>query len=586
MPGSAAPSRYLAQPLISINGAPVQPRLMEDVVQVLIEESLSLPAAFSLILNNPYGSGYSQDTQAPRPWFDDANLKIGQAISFGFKSSTTEDSAFQKDSENTNLLEEAEITGIEASFLATGNAPIVLRGYDVSHRLHRGRFNRSFQNVKDGDLVRQIASESGISKGKIDDGGGPYEYVFQENQTNMEFLRMRAARLGFEVYVQNKQLHFHAPEQQSSLQLQWLTDIQSFQVRVSSAQQVAGVEVHGWDYANKKKFFSEKKAPAKVITSTKHGQGNRTSSAFKGKPTEPKMVIVDQPVWSPKEADTMAQAVCDELGGEFVFADAKGPGNPQIQPGRVIKLNGMGPYDGSYYVTETRHLYQGGIYSTEFSVRGLRGGNLFSVLASQTRARPGQTLMVGIVTDNKDPKDWGRVKVMFPTLTDGHTSNWARVIQAGAGPGRGFDCLPEVNDEVLVGFEHGDIHRPYIIGNVWNGKDNPPTKVADSVGNKGVRLRTFKTRTGHTLQFVEEDNGGSKAGVYVTTSGGHNLRISDGDHKVEIETKGGHILTLDDSAAGSISMSSTGSISIKADTSIDIRANANITINGAMIMLN
>ncbi|MHC5732095.1 MAG: phage baseplate assembly protein V, partial [Nostoc sp.] len=98
-----------------------------------------------------------------------------------------------------------------------------------------------------------------------------------------------------------------------------------------------------------------------------------------------------------------------------------------------------------------------------------------------THLQPGQTFLVGIVTDNKDPQGWGRVKVKFPTLTEDHASNWARVVAPGAANGRGFDCLPEVNDEVLVGFEHGDIHRPYVLGGVWNGKDAPPEKVDDSI---------------------------------------------------------------------------------------------------------
>ncbi|MHC5832550.1 MAG: phage baseplate assembly protein V, partial [Nostoc sp.] len=94
---------------------------------------------------------------------------------------------------------------------------------------------------------------------------------------------------------------------------------------------------------------------------------------------------------------------------------------------------------------------------------------------------PGQTFLVGIVTNNKDPKGLGRVKVQFPTLTEEHTSNWARVVAPGAGNNRGFDCLPEIRDEVLVGFEHGDIHRPYIIGGVWNGEDASPENVNDAI---------------------------------------------------------------------------------------------------------
>ncbi len=165
----------------------------------------------------------------------------------------------------------------------------------------------------------------------------------------------------------------------------------------------------------------------------------------------------------------------------------------------------------------------------------------------------------------------GRVKVKFPTLTEEHASNWARVVTIGAGNQRGFDCLPEINDEVLVAFEHGDIHRPYIIGIVWNGKDAPPNTVEDNVQDGKVRLRTFKTRTGHKIQFVEEDKGSSKAGAYIETSKGHQLRINDSEKMVEIETAGGHKIRLDD-RDGSISLSSTGKIDQNAIASINSKA--------------
>jgi len=147
----------------------------------------------------------------------------------------------------------------------------------------------------------------------------------------------------------------------------------------------------------------------------------------------------------------------------------------------------------------------------------------------------------------------------------------------GAGNQRGFDCLPEINDEVLVAFEQGDIHRPYVIGGVWNGKDAPPNPVANDVANGKVRLRTFQTRVGHKIQFVEEDKGLSQKGAYIETAGGHKLRINDSQKFVEIETNGGHKLRLDDRMR-SITLSSTGNI--------DINAKGIVTIKGSLIKLN
>jgi uncharacterized protein involved in type VI secretion and phage assembly len=189
-------------------------------------------------------------------------------------------------------------------------------------------------------------------------------------------------------------------------------------------------------------------------------------------------------------------------------------------------------------------------------------------------------MLVGIVSNNNDPKKWGRVRVKFPTLTEEHESNWARVVGVGAGANRGFDCLPEVNDEVLVAFEHGDIHRPYVIGGVWNGKDAPPTVVTNSVVDGKVRLRTFKTRVGHQLQFVEEDKD-TKKGIYLNTIGGHNLRFNDSEKFVELETTGKHKFRADDSSK-EISLTSTGDIIVKTGTSGSTK---DLTINAANMTL-
>jgi uncharacterized protein involved in type VI secretion and phage assembly len=191
---------------------------------------------------------------------------------------------------------------------------------------------------------------------------------------------------------------------------------------------------------------------------------------------------------------------------------------------------------------------------------------MLTLLAQPPSLKAGQTMLVGIVTDNKDPEKLGRVKVKFPTLTEEHSSHWARVVSMGAGENRGFDCLPEINDEVLVAFEHGDIHRPYIIGGVWNGKDKPPTSVDDSVKDGKVRLRTIQTRTGHQIQFVEEDGASNQAGVYIKTKGGQELFMNDSDH--------------------SITLNSTKNLTIKATGNIDISAGGVITIKGSLIKLN
>jgi phage protein D len=565
----AQQSLYLSHPIVEIGGQPARPELIKDLLQITIEESLHLPAMFTLVVHNSYLP--TNNKSEYQPWRHEKVFEIGKKVRLGFISSTTQDLNFKDEKEK--YLIDGEITAIEVHFNDKSEAPIIVRGYDNSHRLHRGRQNRSFLNNTDSDIVRKIAQEVGIQLGKIDESGEAHEYVFQENQTNMEFLRERAARIGFELFVEDGKINFRKPEAQEAVELKWLDEISSFSTRVTSAEQVSAVEVRSWDYTQKK-LITYKAQSEKVITDTGNQKGSSSSNKFNiSKP--PLMTVVDKPVFSAKQAEVMAQALCDELGGEFVYADAKAEGNPLIRPGKFVTLQKMGDrFSGKYYITETRHFYSQRVYTTEFSVRGLRSGNLYNSISPQTRLQPGQTFLVGVVTNNQDPKGLSRVKVKFPTLTEEHESYWARMVSIGAGSGRGIDWLPEINDEVLVGFEHGDIHRPYIIGGVWNGKDAPPTSVKDSVVRGKVRLRTLKTRIGHQLQFVDEDKARSNTGIYIETKGRNKISINDTRKFIEIETSRRQKILINDI---------DGSITIRANTRIDNTATASITSRAGSI---
>ncbi|HEY9694195.1 MAG TPA: phage baseplate assembly protein V [Oculatellaceae cyanobacterium] len=129
---------------------------------------------------------------------------------------------------------------------------------------------------------------------------------------------------------------------------------------------------------------------------------------------------------------------------------------------------------------------------------------------------------VGLVTNNKDPEGLGRVKVKFPWLSQAEESDWARVLTLMAGNDQGIYFLPEVDDEVLVAFEQGDMAFPYILGSLWNGKDKPPVKNDDGKNNQ----RVIKSRSGHLI-------------VLDDTEGKENIIIQDktGKNKIVIDSK-------------------------------------------------
>ncbi len=195
-------------------------------------------------------------------------------------------------------------------------------------------------------------------------------------------------------------------------------------------------------------------------------------------------------------------------------------------------------------------------------------------------------VVVGIVTNNKDTTGAYRVKVRFPWLPNGdesgqtsQESDWCRVSTVMAGGSRGFNCLPEVGDEVLVAFEHGEIMRPYVIGSLWNKTDAP---ILDNKGGKN-NLRQFKSRSGHVLEFCDDKDNGEK--VSIISNGAAKIVIDDKAKTIQVYSHGGkNFLVIDDQnnkvhleSNDKVELKSKGDFSIDCDN-LNINAKTNITI--------
>lgn len=175
-----------------------------------------------------------------------------------------------------------------------------------------------------------------------------------------------------------------------------------------------------------------------------------------------------------------------------------------------------------------------------------------------------QGVVVGIVTDNEDPKDLGRVKLQFPWRDADDESYWARLATPMSGKEYGAYFLPEVDDEVLVAFENGDIHKPYVVGSLWNGKQKPPQK------NTGKNdIREVRSRSEHHLTFDDADKGS----ITIESSAGHEIIIDDSG---DTET----IIVQDKDKKNSITVDAkSDTISVEANKDLELSAK-NITIDG------
>lgn len=157
-----------------------------------------------------------------------------------------------------------------------------------------------------------------------------------------------------------------------------------------------------------------------------------------------------------------------------------------------------------------------------------------------------------------DPDGHGRVQVTLPWCPDaggGRYEAWARIATLFAGNGRGSWFLPDVGDEVLVAFEHGDPARPYLLGGLWNGSDSPPASA--STHNN---LKRIKSRSGVTITLDDQKG---KEQLILETPGGQVITLKDGPGAVEIEDSNGNSVKLE--AAG-ITITASAKVTVNAST--------------------
>jgi uncharacterized protein involved in type VI secretion and phage assembly len=191
---------------------------------------------------------------------------------------------------------------------------------------------------------------------------------------------------------------------------------------------------------------------------------------------------------------------------------------------------------------------------------------------------------VAVVTNNQDPEKLGRVKVRFPWLSDGDESQWARVATPMAGKERGMYFLPEVDDEVLVAFEHGDMRFPCIVGALWNGKDAPPATNDDGKNN----IRVIKSRSGHVVRLNDEDgketieiiDKSEKNSIVVDTA--KNTITITSDKDITLKAANGTI-TLE---AQKVAVKSSADSKIEAGAGMNVKASGTLNIKGATVNIN
>lgn len=377
---------------------------------------------------------------------------------------------------------EGDITACEYQYAADGNQRLIIRAYDVLHRLRKRQEIRQFSDTDLQALVSDIVGSVNI-KVALQGSNIDIAQSYQWQQSDLAMITENCHRYGYYFALWDKTLNIFPlsgikPES-GDKQLEWAKNLLDARVELNTDPACRAVNVYGWNPHR-----------AEPISGKASGNAGPVVDAD----THPKQVgvsgdriITAQTVDSSSEAKAIGQAMIDRRRtGEAIFQGLV-EGDSQLRPGMQVDVKGLQDnINGRYVLASVNHSLdrkQGYVCELNTTPPPLQSREqLYSAL--------------GVVTDINDPDKLGRVKVEFPELGD-LESFWLEVTHPGAGHKKGIVALPDVDDHVLVLFVDGDPTRGVIVGGLY-GEKGPPD---DGIHGGKVKTYTFTTPKGQKIQL-------------------------------------------------------------------------------------
>ncbi|WJK37740.1 contractile injection system protein, VgrG/Pvc8 family [Solwaraspora sp. WMMA2065] len=321
---------------IRCGGRRLPPEAHKDVKSVTVLEDLNALSMFTVTLKN-----WDADRLAVT-WSDSTLFAVGTEVRIAL--------GYVKD---LHLAIIGEITSLEPSFVEGRPPMLTVRGYDLRHRLARRQRTRTFTRTRDSAIARQLAEAAGL-RADVTDTGTDLDYVLQNNETDLEFLRRRAGLIGYEIHVRDKVLTFRPPQhgRAPAAKLHVGDDISQFTPRLRTMGQMAEHSVRGWDVTGKKA----------VVAVAGSGPGPTTTGAVTG-PRQVGRVFgrtrstrVDLSAPNQARADQLARGQFDDLALSYITGEAECGGQPRLHAGEVVRIEGAGAtFSGDYYVVSVSH---------------------------------------------------------------------------------------------------------------------------------------------------------------------------------------------------------------------------------------
>lgn len=528
MTGSVAAPRYT----VRVSGVTMAADLADHVLSLIVETDLDVAGSCTFVLHN------RDNTLLDSPLLDP-----GQTVEVHLGYGTDLRPAFL-----------GEIAAIEPSFPAGGPPTIGVTAYDRSYKMRRAQPEpTTYTLMSDSTIAAQIAAEHGLVP-IVDPTPGLPDEVTQA-ESDMAFLKSRAERYFFDVYVEWDRLHFQFPRPQAvAYVLEWGRNLISFSPRISAAG-LAGLQViRGYSQELAQTITVAALAADLDLDNLLERLG---SSALDLLGDLVRKGVRQSVVENPLDAGVLARSLLSNLLEGMYEGTGSCPGLPDLAAGRCVAIQGVGRrFSGTYRVRNVVHRLDESGYSTDFSITQRAHTSLMGMLRKQVAEEPSPNraekfhgVVIGVVQNGDElsaaKAPTGKVQVRFPWLSETFVSAWAPCARPMGGKDMGFYSQPAPGEQVLVAFRHGELSQPYVLGSLWNATAGPPAAAVEGHNDK----RIIRSRAGHTITFDDTADAGT-------------LTVEDGH---------GSSIVLD-ASDGSVTISAAGDLTIKANGTISIEA--------------
>ncbi len=274
-------------------------------------------------------------------YFDRKKLDFGKPFQIKLQSDT---------------LFDGRITALEAHFLEARSPEMTVLAEDRFQDLRMTRRTRTFQDMTDGDVIRQVSTDHGLTP-DVNLKGPNYKVLAQTNQSDLAFIRERARAVDGELWMEGSTLHAkaHADRNNGTLDLSYGKELRAFTVSADLAGQSTAVSVNGWDVSSKSGLTYQ------ATDSTLNGELNGDASgasilqtAFGAR----KQALAHTVPLNRQEAQAEAETFFKRTARRFVTARGLADTNSKLRVGTYVNLSGLGPlFSGKYYVAEAHHLF-------------------------------------------------------------------------------------------------------------------------------------------------------------------------------------------------------------------------------------